>query len=217
LDRSARRSVKVRSGHCHPAVSPRVISPPATGGRGPAPRRQPGVRRPRPRGDLQRQAARHRRSSTSRRQPGCPLRHHHVAGDPPRCPRTGPPGLWHQGRGARRPAAPGLDGLGQRRTAPWLLPVELTRPSTAGPRRSREVAVARPAPRTRYARPSCPPGWRAPVAQRIEHLTTDQEVRGSNPFGCTQRRRSEAIRPPSPRLGQPRLFTDCYRKRMPAL
>ena len=24
---------------------------------------------------------------------------------------------------------------------------------------------------------------RAPVAQRIEHLTTDQKVRGSNPFG----------------------------------
>ena len=24
----------------------------------------------------------------------------------------------------------------------------------------------------------------APVAQRIEHLTTDQKVRGSNPFGC---------------------------------
>ncbi len=23
----------------------------------------------------------------------------------------------------------------------------------------------------------------APVAQRIEHLTTDQKVRGSNPFG----------------------------------
>ncbi len=26
----------------------------------------------------------------------------------------------------------------------------------------------------------------APVAQRIEHLTTDQEVRGSNPFGRTE-------------------------------
>jgi hypothetical protein len=25
----------------------------------------------------------------------------------------------------------------------------------------------------------------APVAQRIEHLTTDQKVRGSNPFGRT--------------------------------
>src|SRR5690606_36549295 len=33
--------------------------------------------------------------------------------------------------------------------------------------------------RTRY---SCP--RQAPVAQRIEHLTTDQKVRGSNPFGC---------------------------------
>src|SRR4051812_17570308 len=31
---------------------------------------------------------------------------------------------------------------------------------------------------------SCTSGH-APVAQRIEHLTTDQEVRGSNPFGCT--------------------------------
>ncbi len=29
----------------------------------------------------------------------------------------------------------------------------------------------------------------APVAQRIEHLTTDQKVRGSNPFGRTQRLR----------------------------
>ena len=27
--------------------------------------------------------------------------------------------------------------------------------------------------------------WHAPVAQRIEHLTTDQKVRGSNPFGRT--------------------------------
>src|SRR5690606_2273365 len=27
----------------------------------------------------------------------------------------------------------------------------------------------------------------APVAQRIEHLTTDQKVRGSNPFGRTER------------------------------
>ena len=27
---------------------------------------------------------------------------------------------------------------------------------------------------------------RAPVAQRIEHLTTDQKVRGSNPFGRTR-------------------------------
>ncbi len=26
-------------------------------------------------------------------------------------------------------------------------------------------------------------GLEAPVAQRIEHLTTDQKVRGSNPFG----------------------------------
>jgi hypothetical protein len=26
----------------------------------------------------------------------------------------------------------------------------------------------------------------APVAQRIEHLTTDQKVRGSNPFGRAQ-------------------------------
>ena len=26
---------------------------------------------------------------------------------------------------------------------------------------------------------------KAPVAQRIEHLTTDQKVRGSNPFGRT--------------------------------
>ena len=29
----------------------------------------------------------------------------------------------------------------------------------------------------------CEPHGPAPVAQRIEHLTTDQKVRGSNPFG----------------------------------
>ena len=31
----------------------------------------------------------------------------------------------------------------------------------------------------------------APVAQRIEHLTTDQKVRGSNPFGRTDIQRSD--------------------------
>src|SRR3954447_5242751 len=40
----------------------------------------------------------------------------------------------------------------------------------------------------------------APVAQRIEHLTTDQKVRGSNPFGrapveAAQRGRSNAAAP----------------------
>ena len=30
----------------------------------------------------------------------------------------------------------------------------------------------------------CPAARSAPVAQRIEHLTTDQEVGGSNPSGC---------------------------------
>lgn len=35
----------------------------------------------------------------------------------------------------------------------------------------------------------------APVAQRIEHLTTDQEVRGSNPFGRTEEKpRTAAMR-----------------------
>ena len=37
----------------------------------------------------------------------------------------------------------------------------------------------------------------APVAQRIEHLTTDQEVRGSNPFGRTEEKApncSDAVR-----------------------
>ena len=29
--------------------------------------------------------------------------------------------------------------------------------------------------------------FQAPVAQRIEHLTTDQKVRGSNPCGRTSR------------------------------
>src|ERR1700730_8010070 len=38
-------------------------------------------------------------------------------------------------------------------------------------------------------------GRHAPVAQRIEHLTTDQKVGGSNPFGRTPSgaRRSEAL------------------------
>ena len=34
----------------------------------------------------------------------------------------------------------------------------------------------------------------APVAQRIEHLTTDQKVRGSNPFGRTFGRSPASIR-----------------------
>ena len=39
-------------------------------------------------------------------------------------------------------------------------------------------------------------GWaQAPVAQRIEHLTTDQKVRGSNPFGRA------AAQSPNPILG----------------
>ena len=33
-------------------------------------------------------------------------------------------------------------------------------------------------------RPSGRPATQAPVAQRIEHLTTDQKVGGSNPSGC---------------------------------
>ncbi len=45
--------------------------------------------------------------------------------------------------------------------------------------------------RDRFGRPPAHPldsalGSIAPVAQRIEHLTTDQEVRGSNPFGRTR-------------------------------
>lgn len=40
---------------------------------------------------------------------------------------------------------------------------------------------------------SCGPfAGRAPVAQRIEHLTTDQKVGGSSPFGRTDERRSTA-------------------------
>ena len=34
----------------------------------------------------------------------------------------------------------------------------------------------------------------APVAQRIEHLTTDQKVRGSNPFGRTFGKSPASIR-----------------------
>jgi hypothetical protein len=51
-----------------------------------------------------------------------------------------------------------------------------------------QLKIARSGPQSRhlphrrwseYTRAS----QRAPVAQRIEHLTTDQKVRGSNPFG----------------------------------
>ena len=51
--------------------------------------------------------------------------------------------------------------------------------------------------------------WHAPVAQRIEHLTTDQKVRGSNPFGRTTafnrhfRLRSGRLRPVDDRLRPP--------------
>src|SRR4051812_6548382 len=59
---------------------------------------------------------------------------------------------------------------------------------------ARRVAMGRTL--SRVLRPVCWPGTirgtpRAPVAQRIEHLTTDQEVRGSNPFGRTPPRRSQ--------------------------
>ena len=41
---------------------------------------------------------------------------------------------------------------------------------------------------------SCGPfAGRAPVAQRIEHLTTDQKVGGSSPFGRTDERRSTPV------------------------
>ena len=44
---------------------------------------------------------------------------------------------------------------------------------------------------SRYAPPSRPSGRRALVAQRIEHLTTDQEVAGSNPAERTALHSSE--------------------------
>jgi hypothetical protein len=40
-----------------------------------------------------------------------------------------------------------------------------------------------------------PQRGRAPVAQRIEHLTTDQKVRGSNPFGRASPLVSETLAP----------------------
>jgi hypothetical protein len=50
-----------------------------------------------------------------------------------------------------------------------------------------------------------PGGGTAPVAQRIEHLTTDQKVRGSNPFGRAKVRALDGARPTGGRLtGWPR-------------
>src|SRR6185312_11386193 len=54
-------------------------------------------------------------------------------------------------------------------------------------------SVCRPPPTTVYTRAVGNRGSKirgtapAPVAQRIEHLTTDQKVRGSNPFGRTEK------------------------------
>ena len=48
----------------------------------------------------------------------------------------------------------------------------------------------------RLSKPFEPP---APVAQRIEHLTTDQKVGGSNPSGCASVSPSQA--PKEPRRG----------------
>jgi hypothetical protein len=50
--------------------------------------------------------------------------------------------------------------------------------AVAVPRPSRVQARNLRAQRCMYTRRAT-----APVAQRIEHLTTDQKVRGSNPFG----------------------------------
>ena len=73
--------------------------------------------------------------------------------------------------------------------------------SALGQRRSRR--------RLRYALPSRPPGRRALVAQRIEHLTTDQEVAGSNPAERTEKAQVRGVVPvpaaPLSRLVQPRL------------
>ena len=50
----------------------------------------------------------------------------------------------------------------------------------------------------------------APVAQRIEHLTTDQKVRGSNPFG----RASFLARPMGPTFGLSLSFQPPFMKSM---
>ena len=39
----------------------------------------------------------------------------------------------------------------------------------------------------------------APVAQRIEHLTTDQKVGGSNPFGRAHYQRKQPVEAPATR------------------
>ena len=52
------------------------------------------------------------------------------------------------------------------------------------PKRGPEVQILSPPPRLNAF--SHEQLKTAPVAQRIEHLTTDQKVRGSNPFGRTR-------------------------------
>ena len=64
--------------------------------------------------------------------------------------------------------------------------------------------VRHPCPSTGGARYT---GTRAPVAQRIEHLTTDQKVRGSNPFG---RASSERETGPRGDLGAELLSLACH-------
>ena len=74
--------------------------------------------------------------------------------------------------GAGRGRPPATPGDGERRPAPSA--------SRAGPKPD---SVPRARSGILGARCPASAGEQAPVAQRIEHLTTDQKVRGSNPFG----------------------------------
>src|SRR3712207_4086875 len=91
-------------------------------------------------------------------------------------------------RSAARETLPAANGLplprkGDEGPVGQFPPVPAVRAvRSPGPGRAREGQADFP-PRGRAARLSGSLRGRAPVAQRIEHLTTDQKVWGSNPYG----------------------------------
>ena len=88
-------------------------------------------------------------------------------------------------RGMRRPAARASYAPGSACARSWVAHPTLSRSRT-------DFGIAG---RVRYPRPVVRPAVRrAPVAQRIEHLTTDQKVWGSNPYGRAERSRRQPPR-----------------------
>ena len=81
--------------------------------------------------------------------------------------------------GIARPASPQVASAGGDRLWAFAYAVAGGRVGTGNGGGSASVRSARLGARTLFPRLY----GRAPVAQRIEHLTTDQKVRGSNPFG----------------------------------